>query len=89
MKDDQEQISQKCRVGVTIPEHHLGLLKSLALRPTRSIALNLTTIVSALQVAGYVTLSPEGWAATAEGCATIEQSRTVGMAATQNCCYFA
>ena len=66
-----------------MPEHHLGLLKSLALRPTRSIAVNLTPIVSALQVAGYVTLGPEGWAATAviviircaHGCATIEQSR--------------
>ena len=68
-----------------MPEHHLRLLKSLALRPTRSIAVNLTPIVSALQVAGYVTLGPEGWAATAVGCATIEQSRTEGtMARSQN-----
>jgi hypothetical protein len=89
MKDDQEHICQKCRVGGAIPEHHLGLLKSLALRPTRSIAVNLTPIVSALQVAGYVTLSTEGWAATAEGCATIEQSRTVGMVDTQNGGHFA
>jgi hypothetical protein len=56
----------------------LGLLKSLALRPTRSIAVNLTPIVSALQIAGYVTFGPEGWTATAVGCATIEQSRAVG-----------
>jgi hypothetical protein len=73
-----------------MPEHHLGLLKSLALRPTRSIAVNLTPIVSALQVAGYVALGPEGWAATAVGCATIEQSRAVGtMVRTQNGAYFA
>jgi hypothetical protein len=62
-----------------MPEHHLGLLKSLALRPTRSITVNLTPIVSALQVAGYATLGAEGWAATAVGCATVEQSSTVGM----------
>jgi hypothetical protein len=42
-----------------------------------------------LQVAGYVTLGPEGWAATAVGCATIEQSRAVGtMVRTQNGAYF-
>ena len=89
MKDDQEHICQKSRVEGAISDHHLGLLKSLALRPTRSIAVNLIPIVSALQVAGYITLSPEGWAATAEGCATIEQGRTVGMVATQNGGYFA
>jgi hypothetical protein len=73
-----------------MPEHHLGLLKSLALQPARSIAVNLTPIVSALQVAGFVTLGPEGWAATAVGCATIEQTRKVGtMARTQNSGHFA
>jgi len=81
VKYDQERVCPKCRVGAAMPEHHLGLLKSLALRPTRSIAVNLTPIVSALQIAGYVTLGPEGWAATAVGCATIEQSRTVGTTA--------
>jgi len=85
VKDDWEHICPKCPVGGALPEHHLGLLKSLALRPTRSIAVNLTPIVSALQIAGYVTFGPEGWTATAVGCATIEQSRVVGtMARTQN-----
>jgi hypothetical protein len=70
--------NRDCPVAGAMPEQHLGLLKSLALRPTRSIAINLTPIVSALQVAGYVTLGPEGWAATAVGCEIIEQSRSVG-----------
>jgi hypothetical protein len=47
-------------VGGALPEHHLGLLKSLALQPTRSIAVNLTPIVSALQIPGYVTFGSEG-----------------------------
>ena len=90
MNDDQEHIYPKCRVLGAMPEHHLGLLKSLALRPTRSIAVNLTSIVSVLQVAGYVTLGPEGWTATAVGCATIEQSRTAGtMARPQDGGHFA
>ena len=89
MKDDQEHICPNCAVMGTMPEHYLGLLKSLALRPTRSIAVNLTPVVSALQVAGYITLGSEGWAATAVGCATNEQSRTIGtMARTQNGGYF-
>jgi hypothetical protein len=60
-----------------MPERYLALLKSLALRPTRNIAVNLAPIVSALEAAGYVTLGPEGWSATAVGCMTIEQSRMV------------
>jgi len=74
---DQEQFRPNCRAGAALPEHHLALLKSLALRPTRNIAVNLAPIVSALEVAGYVTLGPEGWSATAVGCVTIEQSRMV------------
>jgi hypothetical protein len=90
VKEDQENICPNCPVGGAMPEHHLGLLKSLALRPTRSIAVNLAPVVSALQVAGYVSLGPEGWSATAVGCATIEQSRTGGaMARVQNGGYFA
>jgi hypothetical protein len=63
-----------------MPEDHLELLKALAMQPTRSIAANLVPIVSELQLAGYVTLGPEGcgWTATAVGCALIEQSRLHG-----------
>jgi hypothetical protein len=56
-------------------EDHLELLKALAMHPTRSIAANLSLTVSELELAGYVTLCPEGWTATALGCATIEQNR--------------
>jgi hypothetical protein len=58
-----------------MPEHHLALLKSLALRPTRTIAHNLGPILSALSRAGYVTCGPDGWMATASGCAIIEEHR--------------
>jgi hypothetical protein len=78
VKDDREHICPKCRVAGALPEHYLGLLKSLALQPTRNIAVNLKPIVSALEIAGYVTFGSEGWTATAVGCATIEQCRAVG-----------
>lgn len=58
-----------------MPEDQLELLKALAMHPTQSIAANLAPIVSELEIAGYIVLCPEGWMATAVGCATIEQSR--------------
>jgi hypothetical protein len=63
-----------------MPKDHLELLKALAMQPSRSIATNLVPILSALQLAGYVTLGPEGygWTATAVGCALIEESRIPG-----------
>jgi hypothetical protein len=73
----REYVCPNCRVQRIMTDHHLALLKSLALRPTRSIAANLAPIISALQVAGYVALDGEGWTATAVGCATIEQARMV------------
>ena len=57
-----------------MPEHHLALLKSLAIRPSRTIAPNLEPIVTALHNAGYVTCGPEGWIATAAGCSKIQES---------------
>jgi hypothetical protein len=63
-----------------MPEHHLALLRSLAIRPTRSIADNLAPILSELQAAGYVSFGPEGWTATAVGCTIIEKSRAPGVA---------
>jgi hypothetical protein len=62
-----------------MPEQYLALLKSLALRPSRTIAHNLEPIVAALHNAGYVTCGPEGWIATAAGCAMI-QDRARGQA---------
>jgi hypothetical protein len=58
-----------------MPEQDLELLKSLALRPTRTIAENLQPIVSALHSAGYVTCGPDGWIATAAGCSMLEENR--------------
>jgi hypothetical protein len=63
-----------------MPEHYLALLKSLALRPSRTIAQNLEPIVVALHDAGYVTRGPEGWIATAAGCAMIQENRARGQA---------
>jgi hypothetical protein len=63
------------RRGALMPEQDLELLKSLALRPTRTIAQNLQPIVSALHSAGYVTLGPDGWIATAAGCSMLEENR--------------
>jgi hypothetical protein len=58
-----------------MPDQHLALLRTLAIRPVRTIAPNLEAIVIALQSAGYVTYSDDGWIATAEGCELIEQKR--------------
>jgi len=73
-------LARKKRRGTIMPEHYLALLKSLALRPSRSIAHNLEPIVAALQTAGYVTRGPEGWIATAAGCAMIQEYRGRGQA---------
>jgi hypothetical protein len=63
-----------------MPEHYLALLKSLTLRPSWTIAHNLEPIVVALHNAGYVTRGPEGWIATAAGCAMIQEIRARGQA---------
>lgn len=59
----------------SMPEQDLALLRTLAIRPVRTIASSLEPIVIALQSAGYVTYSPDGWIATAKGCELIEQKR--------------
>jgi hypothetical protein len=56
-----------------MPETHLALLRSLALQPSRAVAENLEPIVMALQKLGYVTCGPEGWIATAAGCAMVQR----------------
>ena len=60
---------------LSMPEQNLALLRTLAIRPVRTIAPSLEPIVIALQSAGYVIYSPDGWIATAEGCQLIEQKR--------------
>ena len=54
------------------PEN-MAVLKSLAIRPSQSIAPSLQPIVAGLQEAGFVTSSPSGWSATAKGCEILQQ----------------
>ena len=58
-----------------MPDEHLAVLKSLAIRPSPSTVPNIEPILSALLDAGYVTCGPDGWTATAEGCNVIERKR--------------
>ena len=60
-------------------EHAGGLFGAAKGAGHAAVAANLEPIVSALQVAGYVTQGPEGcgWTATAVGCALIERSRAL------------
>ena len=54
----------------------LALLKSLAVRPCRSIAPNLQRLVDELHSEGYLTEDKaSGWTATAQGCTEIERTR--------------
>jgi hypothetical protein len=56
------------------PEN-LAVLKSLAIRPSRSITPNLRPIVAGLHEAGYIASGPSGWSATAKGCEVLERQR--------------
>jgi hypothetical protein len=60
-----------------MPDEHMAVLKSLAIRPSPTIAPNIEPILSALLDAGYVTRGPDGWIATAQGCNLIEGKRAV------------
>jgi hypothetical protein len=60
-----------------MPDDHMAVLKSLAIRPSPTIAPNIEPILSALLDVGYVTRGPDGWIATAQGCSVIERNRTV------------
>jgi hypothetical protein len=53
----------------------LAVLKSLAIRPSQSIATSVQPIVSGLQQSGYVANSPSGWIATEKGCEMLERQR--------------
>ena len=55
-------------------DQFLELLKSLAIRPSRTIAPNLEPIATALLNEGYVSCGPDGWIATAKGCNLIQRS---------------
>ena len=53
----------------------LAVLKSLAIRPSSSLAESVLPIAIRLQQGGFVTNSPTGWIATAKGCEILEQQR--------------
>jgi hypothetical protein len=50
-----------------------AVLKSLAIRPSQSIAPGLQPIVAELQKAGFITNDLSGWIATAKGCEVLQQ----------------
>ena len=53
----------------------LGLLRSLALRPSSQVAPPLLAILEDLCRDGYVVCGRDGWIATAEGCVRLERQR--------------
>ena len=58
------------------PEN-LALLKTLAIRPSASVTVNVRSMVEALEQSGYVANGPHGWSTTAKGCELIERHRVV------------
>jgi len=65
--------------------HHqkLALLRSLAMRPSQSVAPCLQPLLEELAGSGYVVRDQHaGWMTTAEGCKLIENARTAPAVAT-------
>jgi hypothetical protein len=60
-----------------MPDEHMAVLKSLAIRPSPTIAPSIEPILSALLDAGYVTRGPDARPPPAQGCNLIEGNRTV------------
>jgi hypothetical protein len=53
----------------------VAILKTLALRPSPSIATSVRPMVEKLEHSGYVANGPDGWSTTAKGCELLEQQR--------------
>ena len=66
------------RTGVCMSPENLALLKTLAIRPSASVAVNVRAMIEALERSGYVANGPHGWSTTAKGCELIERHRAVG-----------
>src|SRR5436190_4434769 len=64
--------------GFCMSPEDLAVLRSLAIRPSASIAPSILPFVTGLQQAGYVTQGPSGWIATAKGCELVERQRPGG-----------
>jgi hypothetical protein len=62
----------------------IAILKTLAIRPSASVAISVQPMVTALEQDGYVTNGPSGWSTTAKGCELIERDRLRGPVAPRN-----
>jgi hypothetical protein len=56
------------------PEN-VAILKTLAIRPSPSIATSVRPMVETLVQSGHVANGPDGWSTTAKGCELLEQQR--------------
>jgi ribosomal protein S19E (S16A) len=65
------------------PEN-VAILKSLAIRPSPSIATSVRSMVEALEQSGYVANGPDGWSTTAKGCELLEQRRVSALLGSRN-----
>jgi hypothetical protein len=54
---------------------NVAILKTLAIRPSPSIAWSVRPMVETLEQGGYVANGPDGWSTTAKGCELLEQQR--------------
>jgi hypothetical protein len=61
--------------GVSMSPDKLAVLKSLALRPSASVAPGILPIVAGLRDGGYVADGPSGWMATAKGCEVLARQQ--------------
>ena len=62
--------------GVCMSPENVAILKTLAIRPSASIATSVRCMVEMLEQDGYVANGPDGWSTTAKGCELLERQRT-------------
>jgi hypothetical protein len=61
--------------GVCMSPENVAILKTLALRPSPSIATSVRPMIEALEQSGHVANGPDGWSTTAKGCELLERQR--------------
>jgi hypothetical protein len=65
------------------PEN-LAILKTLAIRPSASIATSVRCMVEVLEQDGYVANGSDGWATTEKGCELLERQRMSALLGSRN-----
>jgi hypothetical protein len=65
--------------GCCMSPEKLAVLRTLAIRPSSSLAASLLPTVISLEQGGLVTNTPTGWIATAKGCEVLEGQRLAGI----------